>query len=135
MQYKIERIGIHILAFLVARCQLFGMYPFVVPFFMAAYLQEKSSVSLFVALMFGICSMRDGISAIKYILVLFFLLMMLGKTDRKMIFSNNYQIALASGMVLWAIAMPYQYLVTGKDISLLYALAGRGDCSMFCSGF
>lgn len=122
MQYKIERIGIHILAFLVARCQLFGMYPFVVPFFMAAYLQEKSSVSLFVALMFGICSMRDGISAIKYILVLFFLLMMLGKTDRKMIFSNNYQIALASGMVLWAIAMPYQYLVTGKDISLLYAL-------------
>ena len=122
MQYKIERIGIHILAFLVARCQLLGMYPFVVPFFMAAYLQERSSISLFVALMFGVCSMMDGTSAIKYTLVLLFLLIMLGKTDRKKIFANNYQIAIASGMILWAVAMPYQYLVTRKDISLLYAL-------------
>lgn len=122
MQYKIERIGIHILAFLAARCQLFGMYPFVVPFFMAAYLQERSSVSLFAALMLGIISMLDGVSVIKYALVLIFLLVMLGKTDRSRIFANNYQIALASGMVLWAVAMPYQYVVTGKDISLLYAL-------------
>lgn len=122
MQYKVERIGIHVLAFLVARCQLLGMYPFVVPFFVAAYLQERSSISLFAALMFGICSLLDGVSVIKYGLVLLFLLVMLGKTDRKRIFSNNYQIALASGMVLWAVAMPYQYLVTGKDISLLYAL-------------
>lgn len=122
MQYKIERIGIHILAFLVARCQMLGMYPFVIPFFMAAYLQERSSVSLFAALMLGICSMLDGTAVVKYALVLLFLLVMLGKTDRKKIFVNNYQIALASGMILWAIAMPYQYLVTGKDISLLYAL-------------
>lgn len=122
MQYKIERMGIHILAFLVARCQLLGMYPFVVPFFMAAYLQERSSVSLFVALMLGVCSMMDGTSAIKYTLVILFLLVMLGKTDRKKIFANNYQIAIASGMTLWAVAMPYQYLVTRKDISLIYAL-------------
>ena len=122
MQYKIERMGMHILAFLVARCQLLEVYPFVIPFFMAAYLQERSSISLFVALMLGICSMLDVVSVIKYVLVLFFLLMMLGKTDRKKIFANNYQIALASGVVLWAVAMPYEYLVTGKDISLLYAL-------------
>lgn len=119
MQYKIERIGIHILAFLVARCQMFGMCPFVVPFFMAAYLQQRSSVSLFAALMIGIGSLLDGEACIKYAMVLLFLLVLLGKTDRKKLFENNYQIAMAAGIILWAISMPYQYLVTGEDSSLL----------------
>lgn len=120
MQYKAGKIGMHILAVLVARCQLLGMYPFVVPFFMAAYLQEKSSVSLFVALMFGILTKADGVAALRYGLVLVMLLLMLGKTDRKKIFSNNWQMALASGTCLWAVSMPYQYLVTKRDISLIY---------------
>jgi serine/threonine protein phosphatase PrpC len=38
------------------------------------------------------------------------------------VFSNNQQIALASGMILWAISMPYQYIVTGQDVSLVYSL-------------
>lgn len=122
MQYKIERIGIHILAFLVARCQMFGMYPFVVPFFMGAYLQERSSVSIFAALMLGVLSRLEGKICIKYALILLFLLGMLKNTDRKKIFENNYQIALASGTILWAVSMPYQYLITGKDSSLLYSL-------------
>ena len=122
MQYRIEKIGIHILAFLVARCQLFGMYPFVVPFFMAAYLQEQSSIGLFVMLALGVLSRLDIMAAVKYSLILLMLLITLNRTDRQKIFENNYQIALASGVILWAVGMPYGYLVTGKDISLVYAL-------------
>lgn len=122
MQYKIERIGIHILAFLVARCELLGLYPFVVPFFMAAYLQERSSVGIFLALMLGIGSTFNMTALFKYALVLIFLLILLGTTDRKKYFENNYQIAIAAGVCLLAVSMPYQYLVTGKDSSLYYSL-------------
>ena len=122
MRYKIEYLGIHILAFLVARCCLFGMYPFVVPFFMAAYLQEQSSFGIFIALMLGVASYMDGTAMIRYGLVLVFLLGMLKSTDRSKIFANNYQIALASGGVLWAVSMPYQFLITGKEISVFYTL-------------
>ena len=59
---------------------------------------------------------------IKYILVLVVLLVLLKRTDRRMLFSDHYQIAIATGMVLWAVSMPYEYLVTGQDSSLLYAL-------------
>lgn len=122
MQYKIERIGIHILAFFVARCQMFGMYPFVVPFFMAAYLQERSSAGMFAAVMLGVISRLEGTACLKYAMILLFLLGLLQNTDRKKIFENNYQIAIASGCILWAVSMPYQYLVTREDSSLLYAL-------------
>lgn len=122
MQYRIERMGIHILAFLVARCQTFGLYPFVVPFFMASYLQERSSFSLFLALMLGILTGREWTAVIKYAIVLIFLLVLLECTDRKRLFENNYQIALAAGMVLWAISMPYQYMITKMDISLVYSM-------------
>lgn len=122
MQYRIEKIGIHILAFLVARCQLLGMYPFVVPFFMASYLQERSSISLFAALLLGVLSCMDGTAVVKYGLVLLVLLVTLNKTDRKKIFATNYQIALASGVILWAVGMPYGYIVTMQDVSLMYAL-------------
>lgn len=122
MQYRIERMGIHVLALLVARCQMFGMYPFVVPFFMAAYLQDRSSIGMFVILMLGILSRFDEIAVIKYGVVLLLLLVLLHRTDRNQIFTNNYQIALASGVVLWAFSMPYEYLVTGRDDVLLLAL-------------
>lgn len=122
MQYRIERVGMHILAFFIARCEAFGMYPFVVPFFMAAYIQKRSSMGLFCVLMLGLFSRLELVAACRYATVLLFLLVMLGHTDRKQIFENNYQIALAVGAVLWAITMPYQYIVTGRDISLLYAL-------------
>lgn len=122
MRCLVEKIGIHILAFLVARCQLLGLYPFVVPFFMAAYLQEKSSISLFGVMLVGILTTAKMEAVVRYSVVLLFLLVLLNCTDRKKIFSNNHQIALASGMILWAFSMPYQYIVTRKDVSLLYAL-------------
>lgn len=122
MQYRMERTGIHILAFLVARCQAFGMYPFVVPFFMAAYLQERSSMSLFIMLVLGLLTGMEWLAAVKYSLVLLFLLTMLKRTDREKIFEDNIQIALATGIVLWAVTMPYQYMITAKDSSLVYAL-------------
>lgn len=122
MQYRVEKTGMHVLALLVARCQMFGMYPFVVPFFMAAYLQDRSSMGMFVMLMLGILSRMDGTSLIKYGLVLLVLLVLLKRTDRQKIFSGNYQIAIASGVVLWAFSMPYEYIVTGQDRSLVLAL-------------
>lgn len=122
MRYQLGKIWIHILAFFVARCQLLGMYPFVVPFFMAAYLQEQSSISLFAALLLGVASTLQPVAALKYGLVLLALLVLLKRTDRKVVFENNLQIALASGVVLWAVSMPYEYIITGKDRSLIYAL-------------
>ena len=61
MLYKLERIGIYILAFLVARCRMFGMYPLVVPFFMGAYLADRSSIWLFLALVLGVVSKFAGV--------------------------------------------------------------------------
>lgn len=122
MRYLIEKIGIHILAFFVARCQMLEMYPFVVPFFMAAYIQNRSSMGMYVILMLGVLSKMGIVAAVRYSMVILFLMVMLNRTDRKKLFSTNQQIALAAGMVLWAISVPYQYLVTGQDISLLYAL-------------
>lgn len=122
MRYRIEKIGIHILAFFVARCQLLGLYPFVVPFFMAAYLQKKSTIGMYIVLLLGVLSKMGIAAAIRYALVLMFLLVLLGNTDRKKVFSDNWQIALASGVVLWAISMPYQYMVTHQDISLIFSM-------------
>lgn len=116
MRYRMERIGIHIAAFFMARCQLFMMYPFVVPFFMAAYLQERSGISLFVVLMLGLLSKAGYVQMIRYGSIIVCLLVMLGKTDRKKIFENNIQIAMAVGMILFSISMPFQYLVTKKNI-------------------
>lgn len=122
MRYRIYKIGIHILAFMVARCTLLGMYPFVVPFFMAAYLQDMSSVSVFVALLFGVLSRFEGQEVLRYGIVLVFLLVMLNRTKREVIFSGNLQIALAAGAILWAVSMPFEYIVTGRITSLLYTL-------------
>ena len=121
MRYRMERIGIHIAAFFMARCQLFMMYPFVVPFFMAAYLQERSGISLFVVLMLGLLSKAGYVQMIRYGSIIVCLLVMLGKTDRKKIFENNIQIAMAVGMILFSISMPFQYLVTKNDSSIIYA--------------
>ena len=120
MRYRIKEIGIHILAFMVARCSLLGMYPFVVPFFMAAYLKDMSSISLFTALLLGVLSTLQGQEVLRYALVLIFLLVMLNSTGRDRIFSGNLQIALASGTLLWAVSMPFEYVVTGRVISLVY---------------
>ena len=92
MRYRIGKIGIHILAFMVARCSLLGMYPFVVPFFMAAYLNDLSSISIFTALLFGVLSRFDGLETIRYGVVLIFFLVLLVKTKRERIFSNDIQI-------------------------------------------
>lgn len=120
MHYRMKEIGIHILAFMVARCSLLGMYPFVVPFFMAAYLKDVSSISLFTALLFGVMSTFSGQEVLRYAIVLIFLLILLNKTDREKIFSGNLQIALAAGMILWGVSMPFEYVVTGRVISLVY---------------
>ena len=119
MQYRVEKIGIHILALLVARCRMFGMYPFVVPFFMAAYLQDRSSLSMFLMLMLGLGSRFEKISIVKYGLILLLLLILLNRTDRNKIFSSGHQIAIAAGIILWAFSLPFDYMVTGQDNVLL----------------
>ena len=122
MRYNIREIGIHILAFMVARCSLLGMYPFVVPFFMAAYLQEKSSVGLFITLLLGVISRFESLEVIRYALVLMVLLLLLNRTKREVIFSDGLQISLASGAILTAISMPFEYLANRNDAVPVYAL-------------
>lgn len=122
MQYRLEKIGIHILAFFVARCQMLGMYPFVVPFFMANYIQKQSSFSLYLVLLLGIFSKGAYIACFKYALVIGVLVLMLSRTDRKRIFSDNYQIALATGVILWSVSLPYEYIITRQDVSIYYSL-------------
>ena len=119
MRYRIYKIGIHILAFMVARCTLLGMYPFVVPFFMAAYLEKQSSFSLFLALLFGVMSGFEGQEVVRYGIILLFILILLNRTKRERIFSGDLQIALAAGMILWGVSMPYEYIITGNVNSLL----------------
>ena len=120
MQYRIEKIGIHILAFMVAGCELMGMYPFVVPFFMASYLQDRSSISVFAVLLLGILSRLAWQEALRYGIILIFLMVLLNRTKREVIFSGTFQIAMASGMILWGVSMPFEYLVTGREISVVY---------------
>ena len=121
MRYSMEKIGIHILAFMVARCTLLGLCPFVVPFFVAAYLQEKSTVGMYVLMMFGVFSRMGTTAVVKYSIVIVFLLVLMKKTDRKRMFADSLQTALAAGVILCAVSMPYEYIVTGKDISLVYS--------------
>lgn len=122
MRYRIYKIGIHVLAFMVARCSLLGMYPFVVPFFMASYLEEQSSLSMFIALLFGVMSRFEGQEVLRYGIILVLLLVILNRTKREIIFSGSGQIALAAGMILWGVSMPFEYIVTGKEIAILYTL-------------
>ncbi len=122
MRYSFEKIGIHIVAFLVARCDMFGMYPFVVPFFMAAYIQQRSSFSMYLVMMLGVISRHDFVSAFRYSLIIWFLMVLLKKTDRKKLFADNQQIALASGVVLWAISMPYSYIVLRDAFHVIYII-------------
>ena len=121
MLYRLKIIGIHILAFFVARCQMLGMYPFVVPFFMAAYVQEQSSFSLYIIMLLGIISNGSYVSFIKYGLALGVLLLLLKNTDRKQIFSDNVQMALAAGVILFAFSMPFEYIVTRQDKCVFYS--------------
>lgn len=120
MGYRLKKIGIHILAFFVARCQVLGMYPFVVPFFMAAYIDEQSSLSLYIVMLLGILSKQTYISCVKYLLVIGILYFILKYTDRKKIFSNNYMIAAAAGVILWSVGMPFEYILTKENLSVLY---------------
>lgn len=96
--------------------------PFCCAFFMATYIQERSSISLFLCLMLGLLSKLELVAAFRYSLTIVVVVAMLGRIDRTRYFENNLQIALAAGMILWAVGMPYQYLVTGNTNSVLYTL-------------
>ena len=122
MGYHMKKLGIHVLAFFVARCQVLGMYPFVVPFFVASYIDKQSSLSLYLVMMLGILSRRAYMPCLKYFLVIGSLLLILRFTDRKKLFSTNYMIALAAGVLLWSVGMPVEYLLTHDTYSILYSL-------------
>ncbi|MDO5154674.1 MAG: SpoIIE family protein phosphatase [Eubacteriales bacterium] len=121
MQDRLERVGIHVIAFLVARCQLLFMCPFVVPFFMATYLQKQSGIAMYIIVLLGVFSRIGLVGMVRYGSILLFLIGVLELTDRKKLFTNRVQLALASGVVLWAVTVPYQYIVTKDDRCILYA--------------
>ena len=122
MVHRVNVIGIHILAFFVARCQMLGMYPFVVPFFMAAYIEKQSSISLYLVMLLGIFSDGSLEAGFKYILVLGALFLLLQNTNRKKVFSTNGQIALACGVILASVGLPYEYMIHREDVWLYYSI-------------
>lgn len=122
MVHRVNVIGIHILAFFVARCQMLGMYPFVVPFFMAAYIEKQSSISLYLVMLLGIFGDGSLEAGFKYTLVLGALFLLLQNTNRKKVFSTNGQIALACGVILASVGLPYEYMIHREDVWLYYSI-------------
>ena len=120
MRCRLKKIGIHFLAFFVARCQVLGMYPFVVPFFMAAYIDGQGSFTLFLVMLLGLLSNMAYISCFKFFLVIGTLLLILKTTDRQKLFPGNYMIAVLAGVILWSVSMPFSYIITRDNISILY---------------
>ena len=63
---QINKIWIYIAAFLAARVELAGMYPFAIAIYLAAYLADCGSWGVYGAVLLGICSTLSVFSAIKY---------------------------------------------------------------------
>ncbi|MBQ8983240.1 MAG: SpoIIE family protein phosphatase [Lachnospiraceae bacterium] len=61
-----NRIWIYSVAFLAARVEIAGMYPFAIAVYLAAYLADCGSWGVYGAVLLGICSTLSVFSAIKY---------------------------------------------------------------------
>lgn len=114
MKIQKEKLWIHMLGFLVGRAGLFGMYPFAVAFFLAAYLMDESSILLYVVLLLGIFSTLSFQAVIKYSLVILAVTIVLTGLEQKAVRENKLLICLIGGGVT-ALAAVGQTLVLGGD--------------------
>ncbi len=83
-EYKIEQIWVYILAFLAARSEVAGMYPFAVAFFVGAYLAGCGSWGLYGAILLGIASTFSLSAVIQYGVLLIVITLCIG-----LIFNDN----------------------------------------------
>lgn len=85
-EYTIEQIWVYILAFLAARSEVAGMYPFAVAFFVGAYLAGCGSWGLYGAILLGIASTFSLSAVIQYGVLLIVVTLCIG-----LIFNDNKQ--------------------------------------------
>lgn len=122
MQSRIERIGIHLLAFFVARCQLLFMCPFIVPFFMAAYMQGQSSIWMFLFLLLGGYSKLGALGVVRYGVVLLLLLVWTKFRKKSETDTGIYLVALMSCVILWLVSIFLFFVLQKESWNVLYIL-------------
>nr|MDE5966799.1 hypothetical protein [Lachnospiraceae bacterium] len=99
MGKKTEWIGIHVMAFLIGRVGIYSMYPFLVAFFLAAYVEGISSASLFIALLLGVTSTLRFASVIRYSVVIVVLMLLLASIQDKHLSENRLLVGCLGGIV------------------------------------
>ncbi len=150
MGKKTAWIGIHVVALLIGRVEIYSMYPFLVAFFLAAYVEGISSASLFVALLLGVVTTLNFAAVIRYSVVIVALMLLLATIQEKHLSENRLLVGglggivslLGSGAALFISGelgeMPYiplfeAFIVTCGTIVYQMALAGirRSPWSLF----
>lgn len=119
MTNKRKGIGIHLAAFLIGRVAVGTMYPFLVAFFLASYLEGVSSAGMFVCLMLGVVSTLQFGSVIQYSVVIFVLAMMLTCIQDRHVADNRIVIALMGAGVAF-VAEGVRLLVAGQLLQMPY---------------
>lgn len=99
MESKKRMLGIHIAAFLVGRVAVGSMYPFLVAFFLAAYLEGISSAWMFAVLLLGVASTLQFVSVIKYSVVIVLLMALLACVQDKYLSENRAFTGCIGGVV------------------------------------
>ncbi len=99
MMSKSQRIGLHVMAFLIGRVDVLMVYPFLTAFFLAAYIEGISSGSLFIALLLGVSSTLNLPAVIKYSIIIVGIVLLLELVQEKYMKESRSLIAFAGGIV------------------------------------
>lgn len=119
MANKKEWIGIHLAAFLIGRVAVGTMYPFLVAFFLASYLEGISSAGMFVCLMLGVVSTLQFVSVIQYSVVILVLAILFTCMQDRHIADNRIVIA-SLGAVVAFMAEGVRLFIAGQLLQLPY---------------
>lgn len=111
-QFKKETIWVYILAFLAARAEVAGMYPFASAIFVAAYLAGCGSWGLYGAILLGIASTFSLPGIVKYgvLLLLITIGIVLIPTDKRQ--KNPMPIATLAGAITMVSGLLWKVLPT-----------------------
>lgn len=119
MESKKGMLGIHIAAFLVGRVAVSSMYPFLVAFFLAAYLEGISSAGMFAVLLLGVVSTLEFVPVIKYSVVIVLLMVLLACVQDRYLSENRAFTGCMGGVVTFA-AGAVELLVRGEMMTTPY---------------
>lgn len=119
MESKKGMLGIHIAAFFVGRVAVSGLYPFLVAFFLAAYLEGISSAWMFAVLLLGVVSTLQFVSVIKYSIVIVLLMLLLACVQDKYLSENRMFTGCIGGVVTF-LAGVVELLIRGEIMTTPY---------------